>query len=263
MKKYLKILAILLRNSYIRDSKIPGYVLSSLAFNIIEILTTIIFFNVIFSNTKNLAGWNFYQILFLYMVAKIIATFNSLLTKNGINSMSEDMIRRGNLDIYLTRPVDPMILISISKPKIYDLISLIFEICIAFYALSHVGIIYNLINVVLFILMFLLSLILYYFLRWFTIMPVFWFIRLWSLRDIMGKLNQFMRYPAGIFPNVLKYALFVFFPILATSYIPARTLFYQPKIEFIIYMFIVTILFGVFTKLLWQVGLKHYGSASS
>jgi ABC-2 type transport system permease protein len=156
-----------------------------------------------------------------------------------------------------------MFLVSISRPKIYGTISVIFEISIAIYAMGHVGIDYSLINIILFILMFLLSLILYYFLRWFTIMPAFWFIRMWSLRDLMGKLNQFMRYPAGIFPNFLKYALFVFFPILTVSYIPARTLFYQPKIEFIIYMLLITILFGLITKLLWRAGLKHYGSASS
>ncbi len=263
MKKYYKILRILLRNSYIRDSKIPGYVLSSLAFNVVEITFTIVFFNVIFNNTQSLAGWNFYQILFLYMVAKIVTSVNGLLTKNGINSMTEELIRRGGLDIYLTRPVDPMILVSISKPRIYGLLSVIFEIGLAIYALGHTGYHYGIANIIFFFLMFALSFILYYFLRWVTVMPTFWFIRLYALRDIMAKLNQFMRYPAGIFPSVLKYALFIFFPILTISYIPARTLFYQPRFEFIIYMFLATFIFGIITKLLWQAGLKHYGSASS
>lgn len=263
MKKYYKILIILLKNSYIRDSKIPGYVLSSLAFNLVEIIFTVVFFNVIFDNTKSLAGWNFYQILFLYMIAKIVTSVNGFLTKNGTNAMSEELIRRGGLDIYLTRPVDPMVLVSISKPRIYGIISVLFEIGLAIYALAHVGIPFGILNIVFFILMFVLSFVLYYFLRWVTIIPAFWFIRLWSLRDLIGKLNQFMRYPAGIFPSVLKYALFIFFPILTVSYIPARTLFYQPRIEFIIYMFVATIFFGVLTKMFWQAGLKHYGSASS
>lgn len=263
MRKYLKILKILLHNSYIRDSKIPGYIFSNVVFNTVEILFTIIFFNVIFSNTKSLAGWNFYQLIFLYMVAKIVTTLNALFTKSGINSMSEELIRKGALDIYLTRPVDPMILVSISKPRIYGLVSIVIEMGVAVYALSHTGFSYSLLNIALFFCMFVLSVVLYYFLRWVTIIPAFWFIRLYSLRDIMGKLNQFMRYPAGVFPNVLKYALFIFFPVLTISYVPARTLFYQPRIEFIMYMFLATLFFGVITKLFWQAGLKHYGSASS
>jgi len=231
MKKYYKILRILVRNSYIRDSKIPGYVLSSLTFNVVEIFFTVVFFNVIFDNTQSLAGWNFYQILFLYMVAKIVTSVNALFTKSGTNSMSEELIRRGGLDIYLTRPVDPMILVSISKPRIYVIISFVFEIVLAIYALAHTGMNYGVVNIIFFFLMFALSFILYYFLRWITLMPAFWFIRLYSLRDLMGKFNQFMRYPAGIFPSVLKYALFIFFPILTISYIPARTLFYQPRFE--------------------------------
>lgn len=263
MKKYYKILKILLRNAYIRDSKIPGYVFSGIAFNLVEITFTIVFFNVIFNNTQTLAGWNFYQILFLYMVAKIVTSVNATFTKNGTNSMSDELIRRGNLDIYLTRPVDPMILVSLSKPQIYGIISVAFEVLLAIYALVHTGINYGAANIIFFFLMFALSFVLYYFLRWITLMPAFWFIRLYSLRDIMGKLNQFMRYPAGVFPSILKFALFILFPILTVSYIPARTLFYQPRIEFIIYMFLITFAFGVITKLLWQAGLKHYGSASS
>ena len=156
-----------------------------------------------------------------------------------------------------------MILVSISKPRIYVIISFVFEIVLAIYALAHTGMNYGVVNIIFFFLMFALSFILYYFLRWITLMPAFWFIRLYSLRDLMGKFNQFMRYPAGIFPSVLKYALFIFFPILTISYIPARTLFYQPRFEFIIYMFVATFVFGIATKLLWQAGLKHYGSASS
>lgn len=263
MKKYYKILKILLRNAYIRDSKIPGYVFSGIAFNVVEITFTVVFFNVIFNNTQTLAGWNFYQILFLYMVAKVVTSVNATFTKNGTNSMSEELIRHGGLDIYLTRPADPMILVSLSKPRIYGIISVAFEAVLAIYALAHTGINYGVANILFFFIMFALSFILYYFLRWITLMPAFWFIRLYSLRDLMGKFNQFMRYPAGIFPSVLKYALFVFFPILTISYIPTRTLFYQPRFEFIIYMFVATFVFGIITKLLWQAGLKHYGSASS
>lgn len=263
MKKYYKILAILLRNSYIRDSKIPGFVISNMVFNLVEILFTIIFFNVIFNNTETLAGWNFYQILFLYMIAKFVSSFHGIFTKRGTNNMSHDLIRQGDLDLYLIKPADPMFMVSISRPQVYGVISIIFELMLAGYAIAHTGITIGALNIIWFIILMFLSIILFYYLRWITLIPVFWTIRLFSLRDIMSRLGQFMRYPAGVFPAMIKWALFVLFPIMIVSYIPARTIFYSPNILIIGYMFIITLVFAIFTKYLWNLGLRHYGSASS
>lgn len=263
MTKYLKINWIIFKNAYIRDSKIPGTVISRIAFHIADIALTILFFNVIFANTSTLSGWNFYQVLFLYAFARIIISIHNGWAQGGLKQFAGEMIHHGGYDFYLTKPVNPMILVSISKPKIYNFVAVLFEINLALYALivGHIQI--NIINFLWFLLLGAAGLVLYYFLSVLTVVPAFWFVRLWSLQDLMGRFNQVMRYPAGVFPPFIRFILMTIFPIIVISYFPAQTLFNQVKIEYIIYILLLMIVFGFLTNFIWQIGQKRYSSASS
>lgn len=263
MIKYLKINWILFKNAYIRDSKIPGVVFSNVIFQIVEITVTIVFFKVLFANANTLAGWNFYQVLFLYAFAKIIISIHSGWTKGGLAELASEMIRRGDFDFYLIKPVNPMVLVSISKPRIYNFIAVLFEVGLCLYALVAGGISVGLTNFIWFVVLAFLGLILYYFLSVLTVVPAFWFVRLWALQDLMNRLGQMMRYPAGVFPPFIRNIFMTAFPIIAISYLPVQTLFYPPKIGYIIYILILTVFFGFLTNLIWKMGQKRYSSASS
>lgn len=263
MKRYLKINLILFRNSLIRDLKINGYIVSSVLFQAFDVIFSIVFFNVIFSNVHELGGWNFYQVLFLFVFAKIIVSVSSIWTRRGVQAIGRDLVRMGDLDFYLTKPVNPLILVSISKPEMYEFINLLFLIPLAIYSALNSGINISWYSIVWFIVLFVCALLLYYFIQILTVIPAFWFIKLWSLQDILNRLSNFMRYPVNIFPFYLKFLLMVLVPILTVSYIPVNTLFYPPRTLYIIFMVAITLAFGLIASTTWKLGLKHYGSASS
>jgi hypothetical protein len=123
MKKYFKTLYVFCKNAYIRDKSIPGFVIGGVIFELIEITVTVVMFNVIFDNTKSLGGWNFYQTLFLYAFVKVIFALNNTFFKGGVQSLAREMIRQGTLDFHLTKPMHSLILLIISKPRIYPLIN--------------------------------------------------------------------------------------------------------------------------------------------
>lgn len=263
MKRYIRINLILFRNSIIRDLKINGYIISSVLFQLFDIVFSILFFDIIFSNVQELGGWNFHQALFLYAFAKLIIVVSTIWTKRGVQSIGRELVRMGDLDFYLTKPVNPMVLVSISKPHVYEFLNLFFIIPLMLYAALKSGINIGYMNVIWFVILFVMAQLLYYFIQILTVVPAFWFIRLWSLQDILGRLSQFMRYPVNIFPFYLKFLLMVLVPILSVSYIPVSALFYPPKTLYIIAMVALTLAFGFITTRLWKLGLKHYGSASS
>lgn len=68
--RYARINYVLFKNSLIRDSQIPGHIIASTLFRILELIISIVFFKVIFANVTTLAGWNYYQVLFLYAFAR-------------------------------------------------------------------------------------------------------------------------------------------------------------------------------------------------
>lgn len=263
MKRYFKIIWIIFKNAYIRDKKIPGQVFSKLLFNIAEIAVTIIFFEVIFSNTQTLGGWNFYQVLFLYAFTKVIISINNGWSKGGLNAFATEFVRRGDFDFYLTKPANPMILVSISKPRIYQFIAVIFEIGLAIYAVVAGQINIGLSNLIWFLVLTVFGIILYYFLSVLTVAPAFWLVKIWALQDLIGRLGQVMRYPAGVFPPFVRFVLMSVFPIIAISYLPVDILFNQVKIEYIIYIIVLTFVFGFLTNSIWKLGQNRYSSASS
>jgi ABC-2 type transport system permease protein len=263
MNRYIRINLILFRNSIIRDLKINGYIISSVLFQIFDIVFSILFFDIIFSNVQELGGWNFYQALFLYAFAKLIIVVSTIWTKRGVQSIGKDLIRMGDLDFYLTKPVNPMVLVSISKPQVYEFLNLFFIVPLLLYSALKSGISIGYLNIIWFVLLFAVAQALYYFISVLTVLPAFWFIRLWSLTDILNRLSQFMRYPVNIFPLYLKFLLMVLVPILSVSFIPVNALFYPPKTLYIVFILVLTAIFGLITTKIWKAGLKHYGSASS
>lgn len=262
-RKILRIFKIVFKNAYIRDSKIPGFILSSTINQLLDIFISLILFNIIFSDTKTLAGWNFYQVLFLYAFAKFITTAHQVISKGGVRSLATDLVRLGDYDFYLTKPVNPMAFVSISKPRLYSIFPLFFEIGLMIYATTHSGIVVTAASFVWFIILTLFSLTLFYFLYIITIIPAFWLTRLSSILAFMDRMVQFTRYPSGVFSGVLRTLLSTLFPIIVVAYFPVTTFFYTPRFSYIIYMILVTIIFYFITTKLWRIGEKNYGSASS
>lgn len=261
--RYLKIIWVLAKNSWIRDSKITGYFISAISFRILEITVTIIFFKILFANTTSLAGWSYFEVLFLYAFARGVVDLNGAFIKRGVRSLAENLIRTGELDFFLLRPIDTIFLVSFSKPKMLDLLNCFFEIGIGVYAVTAGHLAINAANTIWFIFLGLFGIIIYYFLSILVITPAFWVIRLWSIQYTMNRLGQLMQYPAGVLPNLIRLTFYSLFPILAVAYLPVRVLFWGPKIEYVAYMLIITIILGVAVKIIWRKGEQGYSSASS
>jgi len=254
---------VLIKNSWIRDAKIGGYQIGVFAYRVLEITVTLVFFQIIFSNIESLAGWTYYEILFLYAFSKIVIDLGSTLFKVGVRSISENLVRTGELDFFLLRPVNTMFLISFSKPRVLDSINCIFSVAIGYYALIAGNIAIKSENIIWFLFLALFGVVIYYFLSVLVITPAFWVVKLWSIKYVMNRLGQLMQYPAGILPGAIRMIFFTAFPILAVSYIPVRVLFWGPKLEYVVYMIVITLILGIVTRAIWKLGERSYASASS
>ena len=261
--RYLRVLKIIIRNAYIRDSKIPGVVTANVLSSLIEITITMTMFSAIFGDIQSLAGWNYYQVVFLYLMMKNISLVNGIVARSGLTAMAKEYVRLGDYDFYLVKPMNTMALVSISKPRVYNFILLVFTIGLSIWAAAKSGSLISIGNIVGFIIMFALSCTLFYFLTVMTIVPSFWFVRLFSLSDLMNRAIQIMRYPAEIYSMPVRVIFFTAFPVLAVTYLPSWTLFNATKLEYIIYMVAITAIFGAIALAVWRAGEWHYGSASS
>jgi ABC-2 type transport system permease protein len=242
---------------------ISGYFFSALAFELFSITVSVVFFNVIFQNTTSLGGWNIYQCLFLYFFSKFIILLDGALVRNGLKVLSQDLVRWGDFDFYVTKPVNSMFLVSFAQPRPVKLIASVVYGGVAVYCLLHTGVPIIGVSVFWFSFLAICGLVLFYSLEVLAAIPSFWLVRVWALQDLNSRMSEFMRYPAAIFSIPFQVILFLVYPILAASYIPVTTLFYPPKPLYIIYMLLITLTFGFAVRLLWRLGEKNYSSASS
>ncbi len=261
--KLFKVIKILMRNAIIRDLKIPGFIAVSLLQEIASITVNIVFFNVIFANITSLAGWNFYQVLFLYAFAKTISSLAYAFTRYGLKDFGEHMIKFGDYDFHLIKPIDTMALVSFSRPSPYKLVASVFYAGLGVYAALKTGIAIEPINILWFFILAVFGFVIFYCLEVLTVLPAFKLIRVWSLPEIVPKMGEFMRYPIAIFSLPFQIFLFGVFPILAVSYIPSETLFYPPQTQKIIYLMVLAGVFFIIVRKLWKLMGRTYSSSSS
>lgn len=263
LTKYLKVGLRFVWNALIRDLMIPGKTLVHLVVEVVMVAIMLIYFQVIFSNTPSIGGWSYYQTISMYFIARVMFDIDQALTRSGLRMLAKGLVREGDLDFFLIKPMDSMFMVAIHKPIVYKLIAAFANLVLAIYFANKTGITLHVANYAWFSFLIIIGLILYFCLNLITLVPVFWFIRLSSLKEIIGKLSTAMRYPATVYPTTMKFLFFFVLPILVITYIPARTLFYPPSAVYIGYAIIITVIFFWLSRILWKLGLKKYNSASS
>lgn len=263
MKKYFKIWKIIIQNSYIRDSQINGVIFFDILISLFDIVMTVVLIRVIFDHVTDLAGWKYHEVLFIYCIMKLTGAISGFIYSKGLRKVASEQIRKGDYDFYLAKPANPLILVSIGQPRIYLILNILAVIGLLIYSMINLNYQFSLLNIIFFFTLFITGQILFFFLTVISVVPTFWFVRLFALRDIMNRALQFARYPAGIYSKFLQAILFAIFPILVVTYLPAVVLFKAPEISYVIYAIIITIIFAFIAIYLWKMGEKHYGSASS
>ena len=65
-------------------------------------------FNVIFHNFNSVAGWNKYEVLFMFTTSWLSYSFSCFFFWSPMRDIGE-RIRSGRFDLYLTRPISPFV----------------------------------------------------------------------------------------------------------------------------------------------------------
>ena len=67
----------------------------------------IFFVWVIFENIKQIHGWTFYEITFVYGLLTLAKGFDMFFFDN-LNALGFEYVREGKLDIFMIRPISPL-----------------------------------------------------------------------------------------------------------------------------------------------------------
>jgi ABC-2 type transport system permease protein len=174
-----------------------------------------------------------------------------------------NLIRTGEFDFALSKPINPLFRALVGKPDIDDAIFLIPTLALSFYIVSTLDLTISISSAVLFLALlinsFLIATGLHILVLCLALVATEVESAIWLYRDV-SRLGQF---PVTIYMELLRFALFFLIPIGFMITVPVEILLNREPSYSILLTSVVGIGFFFASLRLWQFSLKHYSSASS
>jgi ABC-2 type transport system permease protein len=226
----------------------------------------LIFYWKLFENTTNIAGWSrdeyfFFVGCFIALVGVIETFFFSNCTEFA------ELVRSGDLDLYLLKPIDEQFLITCRWIDWSTLPNIFLGVGIMIAALSVMDWTFDPLRLGLFLLLYVCGCALAYSFLLMLACTAVWFVRNQSLMEMWWLFTTLMRYPRAIYdgPWARPFGLFFTFvvPVLVVVNVPADTLVRVMDPYFILWTIGAAIVMVLVSRRFFRRALQSYRSASS
>jgi ABC-2 type transport system permease protein len=267
--RHLRLFWALARYSLARELAFRANFLAKVSVEVLWLLILIVFYRTIFARmpgNSTIAGWTENRYLFFvgcfFTLEGLIETF-FLENCNGF----ADLVRSGDLDFYLLKPMDEQFLISCRNIDWSTAPNLLMGAGVMVYALVQMGWTFDPGRVAVFFVVLACGAgIAYSFLISLTSTSIY-FIRNQSLYEMWWLFTSFMRYPRDIFRSTWAAAIGWVFsfvvPVMLIVYVPATVMVkvFDPVV--VAFTVCVTAVLLVASRKFFRYSLKRYRSASS
>lgn len=222
-----------------------------------------LFIWIIFSQIPDLAGWTLEQVVFIYGFSLVPKGLDHLLFDN-LWAIGHFIVRRGDFDKYLTRPINTLFHVMVEKLQIDALGELIMGIALICITLPAVSIEWSFIKVLLIIIAIPFATLIYTGIKTATAAIAFWTKRSGNITYMFYMVNDFAKYPVTIYNNTVRNIITYIIPFAFTAYYPALYFLTGENPWFNVGMtVIISIIVMVIGVVIWNKGIKAYESAGS
>lgn len=218
---------------------------------------------IIFSNTDNIAGWRFGDILALLGVFKMINTYMQAIVWPNTERFNEG-IREGKLDYTFLLPANSQFLVSFSRIVIWNAWNIVLGIGLIVVGLFAAGSESPSWTSTLMFLVLTLSGALTIYSLWIVLISLtFWFTKFDNNVTLMQALMDTGRYPSVVYPIWLRVIITFVIPIAVATTVPLQAL----RGELAWWQIGLALLAGLISMFVstkfWQAGVRQYSGASA
>lgn len=269
MGRYLRLLGAFTRFSLANEMAFRGNYLLKVFVEILWLSIVLLFYGTLFQYTNAIGGWTEGEYLFFIGCYQTIETVIETLFMESCTEFAE-LVRSGNLDTYLLRPIDEQFLLTCHRVDCSTAPKLLLNGAVMVYGLTTPPPAWSFDSalVIGFLALFVCGVILAYsFLVALTSLSV-WVMRNQSLLELWWLLTTVMRYPReiyqGTFGGILGRAFWYLLPLLLVVNVPARVLVSKLKDPWDVVLIVVAAgLSLVLSRWFFFRALRSYRSASS
>jgi ABC-2 type transport system permease protein len=274
---YLRVFLTFVRNSLVRDMMFPANFIiesiSSIGWVAMNLALCILIFNYtdhLGANTDGGGAWDKYQFFVFLATSQLVNNIVQMFFMPNAEEFSE-LIRTGNLDFALLKPIDTQFLISLQKVDWSSLANVAVGVLLLGYALPRLdGFTPSLTAFALYPLYIVLGVLIMYSIMIGLAATSVWLGRNQSLYDFWFYITNFARYPLEIYEgpvgNYLRWTLTFLLPVLVVVNVPARLLAkpFQAEYAYLaVFAILATAVSLVASRWVFQRALLSYRSASS
>lgn len=262
IKKYIKILKIILRNTLYRNFiyRIEFFVgiITDTLFNIVKIS----FILVLLNYTVRLGNWNSNMITLLLGTSFLIESIYMFFFFNSHSSISMH-VNKGDMDFFLIKPISEMFYLSINNVNFGSGISnIIFAIIYLIKGLSNQNL--NLSIFLGYLFMVICGSTIYFCISISVNAISFWTIQANNIFNLFINITDFYRYPGEIFPKKINEFITFILPLQLIAVFPTMYLLNMGNSSWIFWFEIVmTCLMLFISRKILKFAIKNYSSASS
>jgi ABC-2 type transport system permease protein len=268
---YLRVLMTFVRNALIREMTFRGNFLITMFTRAFWFTAQIVLFEIIFREVSNIAEWSRAEYFGFMATGMLINSIVETFFMPNCANFSE-LIRTGNLDFVLLKPIDTQFLVSCEKLEIANLSQTALSLALLVYAVINSGGVPDATMILSYSLLVLVGVAFFYSLMISLASTSIWFGRNQGLYDFWFYITVFARYPRSIYTaqetltgNLLSTAFTYVIPILLVVTVPARVLM-DKALDPGWLVFVgggLTLIGLVVSRRIFQWSLMSYRSASS
>ena len=221
----------------------------------------VVFFEVIFLHTGNIAGWGRGEVLTFLAFYYFITGLGNVFYRESFEQFSEKM-RRGLIDQKLTKPVSFQIITFFEHIRFDHFIDVFVTGLLFIYISVETDVVFSLPYLFTALIISLLGNTLFYGTLLFVTSFTFIVDRFDAASSFIWHISQVSRYPRQIYTGVGKYIFQFFFPIALIASIPAEFALQSANLNLLGYFLGISILFLIIGNLFFRWGLSRYSSAN-
>jgi ABC-2 type transport system permease protein len=266
---YGRVLWTFLRNSLIREMAFRGNFLIEVVTNAFWFAAQLVFFTLIFGNVPSVNGWSKPEYFAFMATGMIINTLIEAFFMPNCANFSE-LIRTGNLDYVLLKPIDTQFLISFEKLDLGALCHLLLPTALLAYSLRQIGHAIGPLDVLMYVGLILMGVAFFYSLMVILASTSIWFGRNQGLYEFWFYITIFARYPRNIYggspaADLLRLLFSYVLPILLVVTVPAELVVGKTLVpSWITGVSAAAAILGLYgSRKVFHLALRGYRSASS
>lgn len=262
MRRYLKLFRRFVSTSLIREIEFRSGFVVLLLSELVQDFVTIVFFSALYGSVATIRGWSYAEALFLLGTFMTITYLTHAFFYRNFARVSE-YVNEGRLDLLLTKPVDTQFIMTLRYTAVADLFNIAAALMITGFAVSRLELTVTFGAVLGYLSLVILGAVIVYGV-WFAIsLLAFWLTQIEEIQELWNGLFEFTRYPRQIYEGGIRILFTTVVPILTIVAFPVEFFLGRVGWSAILYNLSLAVALLILTRMLWQVGLRRYSSASS